>query len=121
MYFNDVIAGIGAQLMSPMGEPVTLADGSLSVWIFDALGTSVEPPWPDTGMTLRVSDQPSPVAYFLAASALSVNENDVLTARNGTEYRVVRKYPVNAASLVQCDLALVIDPIAAADTANRWQ
>lgn len=121
MLFNDAIAGIGAQLMTPMGEPVTLTDGTVLNWIFDAWGELANPPWEDAGLTTRISDQPNPVAYFLAVDNDAVQENDVLIARDNQQYRVVRKYPMDAAHLVKCDLVLLASATADSHVYSSWQ
>ncbi|MBB1074461.1 hypothetical protein HUU62_08565 [Rhodoferax sp. 4810] len=114
MLFNDTIAGIGAQLLSAMGETVKLADNSEVIWIFDAWGEPIDAVWSESALQSRITDEKNPVAYFLIDV---INENDIVTARNGQQYRIARKYPIDAASLIKCDLS----PALETDQLESWR
>lgn len=91
---------IADAVSTTFGEPVTLPSGIVT-GIFSRLGTPSSVDLTDiTGV--RFGQQPNPTLELLAADAVGLLENDLVTARE-TDYRVVRIDPDNS-GLVRIEL-----------------
>jgi hypothetical protein len=92
------------------------APGSVTFVAHWHQGDSPESPWSDVGVSLRLSQQPSPYLIALNADAAALAEQDTLSVE-GVDYLITR---IDDAGFGTKKLALMPDSTAA-DASERWR
>lgn len=104
-------------LIGIFGEPVTLPDASIVTGIFTPKGEVAQSPWSELGLSMRFSQQSSPLLDLRDADAATLAEQGTLTIR-GTAYTILRLDP-DGSGLTR--LELMPATRAGNDDFDRWR
>ena len=114
---DDIIqSALPPALLGPLGDPVTLPDGSVVDGIVDRYGTSRAAPWSEVGVGLPLSAQPNPSVELRDAEAATLAINDRLVI-DGAGYLVTATPQPNGSGLTRVELM----PERNSDPFARWQ
>jgi len=131
MAWPDVERSIARAVVSAFRETVTLPDGTTVQGMFRPTTGGPSAPWSESGLTVRITDEPTPVLDLLPADAATLAEQladedlaDSLDNRltlmiRDAPYRVDHIHPERA-GLVRVDLA-PDRRTEDTDTEARWQ
>ena len=114
---DDIIqSALPPALLGPLGDPVTLPDGSVVAGIVDRYGRSADAPWSETGLANPLSAQPSPSVELRDADAATLAINSRLLI-DGAGYLVTATPQPNGSGLTRVELM----PERTTDAQARWQ
>jgi hypothetical protein len=114
---DDIIqSALPPALLGPLGDPVTLPDGSIVAGIVDRYGQSANAPWSEVGLANPLSGQPSPSVELRDADAAPLAINDRLVI-GGAGYLVTATPQPNGSGLTRVELM----PERETDPYARWQ
>lgn len=116
--FSALAQAGAAALLGVHGEPLTLSSGTVR-GIFDPVGDAPAPWGSEVGLTVRLSQQPSPWALLRAGDEEGLALGDLVQAR-GVAYRVTA-VGLARDGLVRVELAA--EPAATPEDAfgGRWR
>lgn len=115
--WTEALDALASACVDVFADEVTLPSGSVVWGVFDPIGQPPASPWSEVGLSIRVSQQPSPRVWLLDATAASLAVGDRVLI-DGASYQVTAPARADGSGLTPVELQQISIPNA---DATRWQ